>query len=202
MRLRSWIAVALVAVVVGNTSCARDNPTAPASDIAPPAHPAAVLLPGPTTIVPLQRLAALEANQQASATIGIFGGAIALPGAGLMLVVPPFAVLSPTTITVTALAGSNVAYEFAPHGLRFLAPALAVQSLQGTQAGADGPLLGRPLFVGYFANSELVSSVTELLNAPVNVFSLTSTTALWHFSGYVWSSGREGEPADSTSRDQ
>jgi hypothetical protein len=137
-----------------------------------------------------------------SATIGILGGALAIPSAGLTIIVPPLAVFAPTTITVTALAGSSVAYEFAPHGLHFLAPVVATQSLIGTDAGIGGPLFGQPLYVGYFANSGLISSVTELLNAPVNVLGLTSAAVLWHFSGYTWSSGREGEPADGEPQGQ
>jgi hypothetical protein len=196
MRLHSWIVVAVVAFV-GSISCARDNPTAPPSRIEPPPTAASrILFPSPVTIVPLQRVTALAANQQVSATIGIFGGTLAIPSAGLTVIVPPFAVLSPTTITATALAGSSVAYEFAPHGLRFLAPVVATQSLVGTEAGIGGSLYGKPLYVGYFESSGLISSVTELLNAPVNLLGLTSTTALWHFSGYTWSSGREDEPAD------
>jgi hypothetical protein len=196
------MAVAVVVGIVGNTSCARDNPTAPPARLTPPPGDASrTLFPSPVTIVPLQRVAPLAVSQQTSATIGIFGGTLALPSAGILLVVPPLAVLSPTTMTMTALAGSDVAYEFAPHGLHFLAPVLAMQTLQGTEAGVGGPRHGQPLYVGYFATGGLISSVTELLNAPVNLLGLTSTAALWHFSGYTWSSGVE-EASDSTSQHQ
>jgi hypothetical protein len=201
MRPHRWMVVA-VAVVVGSVSCARENPTAPPSRIATPDASDRILFPSPVTIVPLQRVTPLAANQQASATIGVFGGSISIPNAGLTIVVPPLAVLSPTTITATALAGSSVAYEFSPHGLQFLAPVVALQSLAGTEAGIGGPRFGQPLYVGYFANAGLISSVTELLNAPVNVLGLTSTAVLWHFSGYTWSSGREDESGDSTSQPQ
>jgi hypothetical protein len=199
MRLHSWMAVVVLGTIVGSASCARDNPTAPPQRLAPPQTTSRTLFGSPVTIVPLQRVMPLVTNQQTSATIGVFGGTLALPSAGIVVVVPPLAVVSPTTITVTALAGSAVAYEFAPHGLQFLAPVVATQSLQSTEAGLGGPRYGQPLYVGYFANSGLISSVTELLNAPVNLLGLTSTTVLWHFSGYVWSSGNE-EPTDSTSR--
>jgi hypothetical protein len=202
MHPHSWKVVVAVVAVVGTISCARDNPTAPPSQIAVPHTASSTLFPSPVIIVPLQRVTPLTTNQQVSATIGIFGGTLTIPNAGLTLVVPPLAVLSPTTITATALAGSSVAYEFAPHGLQFMAPVVATQSLVGTQAGAGGPLFGQPLYVGYFASSGLISSVTELLNAPVNLLGVTSTAILWHFSGYTWSSGREGEPADSTAHDQ
>lgn len=202
MRLHSRIFVAVAAAVSASVSCARDNPTAPPSRIAPPSAVSRTVFSSPVTIVPLQRTTPLATNQQVSATIGIFGGTLTIPNAGLTIIVPPLAVLSPTTITATALAGSNVAYEFAPHGLQFLAPVVATQSLFGTEAGAGGPLFGRPLYVGYFADGGLISSVTELLNAPVNLLGLTSTAALWHFSGYTWSSGREGALEDGTPQEQ
>jgi hypothetical protein len=194
MRPHSWMVVAVV-LLAGNVSCARDNPTAPRShSVAASTAAARTVFPSPVTITPLQRATPLAANQQVSTTIGILGGTLEIPSAGLTISVPPLAVLSPTTITATALAGSSVAYEFAPHGLQFLAPVVATQSLQGTEAGVGGPLFGRLLYVGYFANGGLISTVTELLNAPVNLLGLTSTTTLWHFSGYTWSSGREAEP--------
>lgn len=201
MRLHARIAVAVVGLVVTG-SCTRDNPAAPPSRIAPPSQASAIIFPTPVTIIPLQRTTPLGANQQTSATIGIFGGSFSLPSAGLTLIVPPLAVLSPTTITATALAGSNVAYEFTPHGLQFLAPVIATQSLQHTEAGIGGARYGQPLYVGYFPTSGLIASVTELLNAPVNLLGLTSTAVLWHFSGYTWSSGREEESGDSTSQNQ
>jgi hypothetical protein len=202
MHPHTWKVVA-VAAFVGSVSCARDNPTAPPSRIEPPSAAASrILFPSPITIVPLQRTTPLAANQQVSATIGILGGTLTIPTAGLTIIVPPLAVFSPTTITATALAGSSVAYEFAPHGLQFLAPVVATQSLVATEAGAGGPVFGQPLYVGYFASSGLIASVTELLNAPVNLLGLTSTAVLWHFSGYTWSSGREGEPADGEPHDQ
>jgi hypothetical protein len=197
-----WKLIGIVVAVVGVASCTSDTPTAPSRHVAPPGSASRIVFSSPVTIVPLQRTTALATNQQTSATIGVLGGTLSLPNAGLTVVVPPLALLSPTTITATALAGSDIAYEFAPHGLQFLAPVVATQSLQGTEAGMGGARYGQPLYVGYFASTGLVSSVTELLNAPVNLLGLTSTTVLWHFSGYTWSSGREGEPGDSTSQDQ
>ena len=75
---------------------------------------------------------------RASATVGPLGGTLSLPGAGLLVVVPPLALSSRQTITVTAVAGSNVAYEFAPHGLKFNLPLVVTQNLGVTQAGANG----------------------------------------------------------------
>jgi hypothetical protein len=66
-------------------------------------------------------------SHSASAVIGAFGGQLTLPSAGLTVVVPPFAVASPTRITVTAVAGNQVAYELDPHGTRLLVPLVVTQ---------------------------------------------------------------------------
>jgi hypothetical protein len=147
-------------------------------------------------VIPLQRTSSL-ATQSKSATIGILGGTIVIPSAGFSLVVPPLAVTSPVTITVTAVAGSNVAYTFEPHGLQFLLPAIATQSLVATDAGWGGSVNPLSLFVGYFPNLTNLTSVTELLNLQLNLPLQTSTALLTHFSGYVWSSGRAGESEGS-----
>jgi hypothetical protein len=126
----------------------------------------------------------------------VLGGHLSLPDAGLAVVVPPLSVVSPVTITVTALAGSDVAYEFAPHGLNFLVPLIATQSLQNTEAAAGGLIDPLTLYVGYFPDSTQITSVTELLNLRVDLFGQTSTALLTHFSGYVWASGREADPGD------
>lgn len=64
----------------------------------------------------------------ASAVIGAFGGQLELRTAGLTIVVPPFAVASPTRITVTAVAGNRVTYELEPRGARLLVPLVVTQS--------------------------------------------------------------------------
>jgi hypothetical protein len=148
---------------------------------------------GTTTVTPLQRIAPLATSQTASATIGILGGVISLPGAGLTIVVPPLAVSKETNFTVTALAGSAVSYEFAPSGIRFTTPLVATQSLKGTQAQSGGLVNPLSLSVGYFPDANRITSVTELLNVNVNLLSQTSVFSIWHFSGYIFASGRSDE---------
>jgi len=131
----------------------------------------------------------LSTPTSASATIGLWGGRIALPDAGLMIVVPAFALQSPTTITVTAVAGSQVAYEFEPHGTQFLVPIWATQDLSGTSATQ-----GAALYAAYFSN---VLDL-DLLNGTALVSELFGTTAwgkavsfpIRHFSGYLIATGR------------
>jgi hypothetical protein len=137
----------------------------------------------------LQRNTPLAAPITDSKTIGILGGTISIPQAGLTVVVPPLAVSKNTAFSITALAGSNVAYTFEPHGITFTTPLLATQSLANTPValGLVSPL---SLSVGYFTDDTNVKSVSELLNVNVNLLNLTSTVSLWHFSGYIWSTGR------------
>jgi hypothetical protein len=121
------------------------------------------------------------------------GGVLALPSAGLTVVVPPLAVLKPTQMSVTAVAGSSVAYEFEPHGIKFSVPLVATQALNGTQAQNGGSINPLSLFAGYFPDSKRITSVSELLNLNVNVLGQTSVLTIWHFSGYIIATGRSSE---------
>ncbi|MEP6492608.1 MAG: hypothetical protein ABJF01_08025 [bacterium] len=192
LRLLSSITLAVVAALT-ISACASDNTTAPQSAMTPP--PAAnqsllgELLKAPKTITPLQRLQPLATNQTASAKIGILGGTLSLPGAGLVVVVPPLAVLTPTTITVNALAGSNVAYEFSPHGLQFAVPLILTQNLRVTNATPSLVRLG--LSLGYFPDASHVTTVSELLSVNADLLGTVAVSTVWHFSGYIFASGRE-----------
>jgi hypothetical protein len=195
MRFRPLFTVLAVASSLGlGVSCSSDSPTVPPAASAPRgvgANP--TLLDAPITIIPLQRTAPLAADEVTSARIGLLGGTLVLPNAGLVLVVPAFAVTSPVTITATALAGSNVAYELQPHGLNFLAPVVMTQDLSKTEARRGGTIDPLLLSLGYFPNSSNITSVTELLSLQVNLPLQTSTGLIWHFSGYALSSGRADE---------
>jgi hypothetical protein len=142
----------------------------------------------PTTVTPLERTTPLATPVSASAYLGPLGGAISVPGTGLTVVVPPLALSSKQIITVTALAGSDVAYEFAPHGLKFPVPLVATQKLSSTDAGT-GLIDPKLLFVGYFSDATQDNLVSELLN--VSISAGTAVFPIWHFSGYIVASGRE-----------
>jgi hypothetical protein len=199
MRLRPLFAVLAVASSLGlAVSCSSDSPTTPpAASPKQPGGANTTLLDSPITIIPLQRTAPLAANEVASARIGLLGGTLVLPNAGLTIVVPALAVTYPVTITATALAGSNVAYEFQPHGLRFLAPVVMTQDLSTTEARQGGTIDPLLLYLGYFPNSSDITSVTELLSVQVNLPLQTSVGLIWHFSGYALATGRADEtPGD------
>lgn len=161
------------------------------------------LLGAPATVTVVTRNTPLATAQSASAVIGIFGGHLALPGAGLKVLIPPFALTSRTRITVTAVAGNQLAYEFQPHGIRFLAPLLVTQNLEGTSA-LSGGLLPPPLVAGYFRNlSDLdplagTGIVTELLNTSVSLLTKTVTFPVFHFSGYLVATGKDRDSAEDS----
>jgi hypothetical protein len=106
----------------------------------------------------------------------------------LTVLVPALALPSKQLITITALPGSDVAYEFAPHGLKFPVPLIATQTLSSTDAGT-GLLDPKLLFVGYFTDATKDNVVSELLN--VSISAGTAVFPIWHFSGYIVASGRE-----------
>lgn len=200
MRLRPLLtlSVALAATLTA-FGCASDTTTAPPPSpaVSAPAQPSQSLLGGllggtsttTQTINPLKRNTPLAKNITVSKNIGILGGTISIPAAGLTLVVPPLAVGRTLTFSVTALAGSNVAYEFAPHGTKFLLPLVMTQNLVGTNAS----LLSVGLSLGYFPDSKNPTSVSELLGVQVDLLKLVGVSTISHFSGYIYATGRSDE---------
>src|SRR5216110_794006 len=111
MRLRSLTTFAVaVAATFATYACSGDSPSSP-TPVAPSVAPSAPsqtllggLLGGTTTtktITPLLRTTPLAADITVSETIGALGGVIAIPGAGLTLVVPPLAVAKATAFKIT-----------------------------------------------------------------------------------------------------
>jgi hypothetical protein len=185
-----------VASLFAVASC--DSPTAPTPT--PSSNPANHLLLGsPTKVSVVTRNTPLAAPISVSKTIGILGGQISIPGAGLKVVVPALALTRSTKIKVTAVAGSQVAYEFEPHGTRFLVPLLVTQDLSHTSAanssGLLNTLLNGGLVAGYFSSlSDLnqldgTALVSELLGVALNLSSKSATFPVFHFSGYLIASG-------------
>ena len=160
------------------------------------------VLPAPTQVSVVTRDVPLAEPESASQVIGVFGGQLTLPGAGLTVTIPAFAVLRPTLITVTAVAGRQVAYEFAPHGLEFVVPVSAVQRLDGTSAITNG-LLPTTLYAGYFANVadldqlNATATVSELLSTSIVDWNRTVSFAIQHFSGYLIAAG-ESAPGEGS----
>jgi hypothetical protein len=196
MRRRILLVASALVTAIAAACVSSDSPVSPPSAPAQPAAASANLsnllgLGGTTIVTPLLRAKPLGQSLSASANVGPLGGMLAIPGAGVLVVVPPLALSSEQKITITAVAGSNVAYEFAPHGLKFNLPLIVTQDLSGTQAGRNGLVNPLSLFAGYYPDSTKITSITERLNVNLNLLNQAATFSVWHFSGYILASGRE-----------
>jgi hypothetical protein len=210
MRLthRSLIAVGVAAVALA--ACV-DTATSPATKFQPSAHGpeytrirATDSLMRVTDIVfsdtalVLKRLAPLDSNISVSAVIGPDGGSIKINDAGGKIDIPAGALGEPTTITMTALGGADVAYEFQPHGLTFAKPVKVQQDLRSTWASVYPQLLG--MAHGGYYDQSLDSSFVDkgklfvLLKEHELGYLESNATQLkfyiGHFSGYVVTCGR------------
>ena len=122
------------------------------------------------------------------------GGRLELDQAGLRIDVPAGAIAANSlTITVTVLPGKAIAYDFQPHGTKFLKPLAFRQDLEGTSwdhSDFRGVLNG-----GYFKDTKQIDLVTgltlldELL--PIEVRTHEARFNINHFSGYMVSGGRQ-----------
>ena len=194
LTLRRLAALALGALALA--SCGGEHPTLPQLQQSAPEAPAADLLGGVTSLVGmngLQRTTPLAVPITVSKAIGADGGTLAIPEAGVTVTVPRGALAATTTITMTARAGTLVAYDFAPHGITFAKPLVFSQQLRGTNA----TLLSAPLLrLGYYENANLLTKtgglVSELLGGTVNTLTWTFTSTIPHFSGYIVTCGRGG----------
>src|SRR4051812_3992246 len=81
------------------------------SNIAGPLPMAGASATRATTTVPtanlpiIRRITPLATDVSVSATIGLLGGTLLIPQAGLTVVIPPLALRTPTKITLTAYKG-------------------------------------------------------------------------------------------------
>jgi hypothetical protein len=190
---------ALSAVVVGCIISSCSDSSAPVS---PPATTAPTkLITGPTRLDVVTWDTPVTTAQSASAQIGPLGGQIRLPSLGLTVIFPAFALTSPTTITVTAVPGDEVAYEFEPHGTQFLLPVIVRQSLALTSASDDWGRIRGVLYGGYFADASALDQVgrtalvDEILRVSIDKLLGSATFTVTHFSGYLLGTG-ETSPSD------
>ena len=159
-------------------------------------QPASSLLGTVTSLVGmngLQRTKALPKAITVSKSIGAEGGTLEIPEAGVTVTIPRGALAAKTKITMTARAGTLVAYDFAPHGITFAKPLVFSQKLRGTNASLLSASLLR---LGYYEDPSLLSRaggvVTQLLGGVVDTLSWTFTSTIPHFSGYMVTCGRRG----------
>jgi hypothetical protein len=132
----------------------------------------------------LVRTLALESPLGVTRVIGLEGGVIEIPEAGLSVSIPGGALARPTEITVTAPAGDLVGYLFAPHGLTFERPVSIRQDLSHTRATLLDGLLGR--FSGAYFTGELDARVRALEILDLSIIDgILAQFRIDHFSGYV-----------------
>ncbi|HEU4561679.1 MAG TPA: hypothetical protein VFS20_27885 [Longimicrobium sp.] len=188
---RSGFRALVLAAVFGITTLGCSDATAPEGAAAPRGNLLATLL----EVDLLQRLLPLGQSHSAAATIGPAGGSIRIPQAGMTIAFPAGAVQAPVTVRVTAHRGSNVAYTFEPHGLRFQNRPVITQDLGITQV-VQRLLLARSLEGVYFASESQISgstaTVQEAIPASVDLLRMRMSFPVSHFSGYAASSGRRG----------
>lgn len=200
--LRKASLLAATATIAFVAACSTDSPVAPVSaGYKTVRTPIGGLLKTLFPMVPLERDAAIVAPITRSFTIdNKSGGRIEIKETGLRVDVPAGALpTSSLTITVTALPGRALAYDFQPHGTVFLKPLAFQQELDDTswdKLGFKGIVLG-----GYFEDvSQLnVLDGLALLDElyPVTFDSKRIRFDIKHFSGYMVSSGRQSVSYDN-----
>ena len=141
----------------------------------------------------LKRTKPLNATVAMSGVIGPRGGHLWIPEAGVEVRFAPGAVVSATRITLTAIEGTDVAYEFMPHGLKFSAPVVVRQDLKKTTAGSDAGLaasLQGSYFEGALAANllgthDVYARIKEGRQGKLNANSRSLEFTIEHFSGYM-----------------
>jgi hypothetical protein len=145
----------------------------------------------------LKRTKAIKSGLTTSAVIGPAGGEISIPKAGVTVSFAAGAVSKSTRITMTAIEGANVAYEFEPHGLTFAAPVVVRQDLQKTNAISDAALAAS--LQGSYFEGDLSASligpagnyarVKESRKGKLKGANRYLEFSIEHFSGYLCSTG-------------
>lgn len=202
-RLKRAVTMMSTAVAIGAfAGCASQDVVAP---VAPTVQAADGLLGGViglvknllTPVTGLLRSTPLAVPVTRSITVDRNGGVLRVPETGLTVTIPRNAVSARVTITVTAVPGNVVAYEFAPHGLQFAVPLVFSQDLSGTGGNTSG-LMG-----GYFKALDQLNLTTgralvdEELAARIVGGAVQFDIS--HFSGYMVSTGRSSSRAAAPS---
>lgn len=151
------------------------------------------------TSLVLKRLTPLAADISLSAVIGPEGGEIKINEAGAKIVFPAGALAAPTTITMTAYKGYDVAYDFQPHGITFAQPVKIQQAIAGTWAetypqllkGMHGSYFPTTLDEAWVDPGHYFAHIAENELAYPDANASQIKFYIGHFSGYMMSCGRE-----------
>jgi hypothetical protein len=133
-------------------------------------------------------------------TLTIAGGTLEVPGADFQLVVPKNAFGGPPmTFTITAYPGKVIAYDFQPHGVKFIKPLQAIQGLSNTGWATMTKAAYATWAGAYFADFAQINGVTgtatinELMPCSIDPKTGTMIFDIPHFSGYMISTGRSDD---------
>jgi len=145
----------------------------------------------------VRRATPLNQEISVSRIIGPQGGILELQEAGVRFRVPAGALTEAVEITMTALAGDAMAFDFAPHGLEFLTPASISVGVPGTVEEGLLDLVrrdtesGAPLdrFIGVYFEGEPDEGVEPLESFETYLDGGAVTFDIMHFSGYVCATG-------------
>lgn len=190
---------AATAAAVLASACNSDTISAPAAAPAVTEYqtgkfPIGGVLKALFPMAPLTRDEPLEEPIVRTFKIGKGGGKLEIKETGLRVDIPAGAIPGNSlTITVTALAGSAVAYDFQPHGTVFQRALDFQQDLKNTswnKSGFKGTAVG-----GYFENTAQLNMLSGL-SLLDELFAVTlddkkASFDIKHFSGYMVSSGRQ-----------
>jgi hypothetical protein len=194
-----WRSLVLPLVAVSLMLGCGDLPTSPGED-----GPSLPIIPSPAfamvgevSLGVLQWRKPLTADVTVSRVIGKKGGTIRIDELGVTLVVPRDALKKhqkvlggprgKVPLTITALAGEGVAFEFGPHGVKFSKPAYLIIDLSKTAAAGDPSALEGLVAVYYEGIPQARVKGKEVL--PVQVVDGRLVFAFHHFSGYLLASG-------------
>jgi hypothetical protein len=139
----------------------------------------------------LMRRVPLDTDLTVTGLIGPKGGELRLDAAGVKVVFPPGAVRTATTLTMTAVAGEVVAYDFQPH-TTFYMPVMIQQDVTLTTSEVSSlPRLMYGGFYGATLDSSFVDAtrtrvkVHETQLGYVDVARKQIKIFVGHFSGYI-----------------
>jgi hypothetical protein len=153
-------------------------------------EPVATELATPVRVKALLRSEPLRVAKSKSFNVKTHGGVLDWPELGLRVIVPPKAIRGrDIEITVRAVPGDVIAYEFGPEGTKFDEPLTLIQSLKGTNYAKLGGLVR--LRGAYFRDAWQINeaSNTVLINefqpTELDVHGWSVKFKVSHFSGYM-----------------
>lgn len=206
-QIATSIVAVLTAILAACSNAASPSLTAPDHSVDPGVEQAVAnaralssTIPGSFVAQGLLRDRSLPEAITVTKVISSEGGTVDIPAADFQLQIPRGAVDAPLSISVTALRGTVIAYDFQPHDATFAAPLKFVQRLNHTSLrGAARPSDAESdVGLANFSDPSMIDPVTGIGVASDSVPSQIRprlngnllSFMIWRFSGYMASTGR------------